>query len=280
MNLYSEQFDPALDFSTSTETQRVYIVCSTPRSGSHLIGHTLYQTGQLGFPLEYFNPVNLPQWKQRFKSISVEDTFNQIKRHRTSPNGCFGCKLHYEHFEALITTRQFDKLFSTPHFLLLRRRDLLSQAISLAKARSTGVWISSQKPISEGNYSFKAIEKSLRSIIQDNSRWSYFLARRKKPVMEVYYEDFAENPVSETLKIATFLGVDFDQEKDLKRVTIPLRQRNKSNQAWKERYLSESTSAHENYNCELSFLEHTDLQSVSSREILKVLAKRLKKRFS
>ena len=104
--LYREQFETSYDFPEKPDVKQHYIICYTPRSGSHLIGHTMYQKGLFGFPLEYFNPGNLPEWSKRFDTESVLGTYEMIKRYRTSPNGYFGCKLNYRNIKTL--AREFD----------------------------------------------------------------------------------------------------------------------------------------------------------------------------
>ena len=61
-HVYEEQFDAALD--TGGVPARTLIIASTPRSGSHMLGHSMIETGVMGRPFEYVAPRNLARWKE------------------------------------------------------------------------------------------------------------------------------------------------------------------------------------------------------------------------
>ena len=177
MEQYTEQFDICNDFPEQNIVKQQYIISFTPRSGSHLIGHYLAKTGQMGFPLEYLNPNNFPVWQQRFQTKDIVDTFAMIKRHRTSSNGCFGSKLGLLEFERIVSENKFDDIFPNPKIIRIRRKNILSQAVSLAKAKMTGSFISLQKPVAEAKYSYELINDALKDIIIDNARLDYIFTR-------------------------------------------------------------------------------------------------------
>lgn len=237
--LYEEQFSPAHDFPGGGEPTRYYAIASTPRCGSHALGHTLFQTGTLGFPLEYFNPVNFPRWSERFGTEGFHETYASIRAHRTSPNGCFGTKLHFGHFERLTGRHAFDSLFPGVKFVLLEREDLLGQAVSLAKARQTGAWISAQASQRAPSYSRTDIDRALEDLLVATTSWRLVLARQGWPYIRVSYEDFLEDPGRVIKRIADFVGVALDEgtEKD---VRLPSRQRDDTSRRWRARYLSEA----------------------------------------
>ncbi|MEI8640495.1 hypothetical protein P4S68_02985 [Pseudoalteromonas sp. Hal099] len=45
------------------------------------------------------NPANLKKWKEKFKTDRFLWVLDEITKRRTSPNGVFGIKLHYQHIE-------------------------------------------------------------------------------------------------------------------------------------------------------------------------------------
>ncbi|WP_089676027.1 Stf0 family sulfotransferase [Vreelandella aquamarina] len=63
-NFYAKQFGEDLNFPSfdNVEDVRCLVICSTPRCGSHMLGHSLYETGKAGFPLEYLQKNNLKRW--------------------------------------------------------------------------------------------------------------------------------------------------------------------------------------------------------------------------
>ena len=238
MQLYTEQFETYNDFPYQDTVKQYYFICFTARCGSHLLGHSLFKTGQLGYPLEYFTPNNFTQWCRRFGTTGIKDTYEMIKRYRTSPNGYFGCKLHFVHFRPLFREYEIDELFPKAKFIYIRRKDLLGQAVSLAKARKTGSWISAQKPVREVSYSCAAIERALKDIVRDNARWEYLFSRRGWPYFELYYEDFLKNPKQMIEEIALFLGAELKSDLNFRFDQLPQKQGDNTNQEFRENYLT------------------------------------------
>jgi LPS sulfotransferase NodH len=54
------QFGAAYDFPDFSGAFRNYLIASTPRCGSHYLGHLLRATGRLGSPLEFFPEAESP----------------------------------------------------------------------------------------------------------------------------------------------------------------------------------------------------------------------------
>lgn len=147
INLYAKQFSESLDFPEVEGPTKIIVIASTPRCGSHMLGHAMWQTSQFGFPLEYLNPRNLSVWRKRFCSRNVADTLSAIERKRTSPNGVFGIKIHYSQLRQLGGFAGLAEYFPHACYVLLSRADVLMQAVSYSVALQTGVWIAGQKPI-------------------------------------------------------------------------------------------------------------------------------------
>ena len=277
MNIYEEQFAAENDFPERDAVDLHYIICSTPRCGSHLLGHSLFQTGQLGFPLEYFNPVNFVEWRRRFETNGIEDTLTRLKRIRTSPNGVFGCKLHFDHFETVANGSNFETLFPNAKFVFIQRKDLLSQAVSLAKAQGTGAWISKQVAVREAEYRRDSIDRALRKITRDNACWDYLLSSRDWPLLRVFYEDFVDEPKEVLGRIAHFLEVDLPSSQALDEIDLPQKQRNETNNAFKTKYIEETTQRR--VGAELEFLHEMDhfspqrIVSFGVRELCRKLKK-------
>ncbi len=49
--LYEQQFSLQNNFEKGVDIRKTLVIASTPRCGSHFLGHALHQTGQFGFPL-------------------------------------------------------------------------------------------------------------------------------------------------------------------------------------------------------------------------------------
>lgn len=238
MAVYEDQFSPRHDFPLVEAPTTYYVIASTPRCGSHLLGHTLFQAGVFGFPLEYFNPVNFPQWSERFGTSTFADTYAAIRARRTSPNGFFGTKLHFSHFKRLMAEHRFEDLFPEAKVIHLEREDVLAQAVSLAKARQTKSWIAAQPVQAEPAYDVAAIDGALQDIVCANASWRLALGRHGWPSMRVTYEDFVRTPDHVLSEIARFLEVDLNGPGE-QAVRLPERQSDGTNREWKSYYLAE-----------------------------------------
>lgn len=276
MEKYMEQFDTCNDFPEPSDVKKRYIISFTPRSGSHLIGHYLGKTRQMGFPLEYFNPNNFPVWQQRFHTKDITDTLATIERYRTSPNGCFGCKLGLWEFEHIADRHAFDEIFPDAKIIRVRRKDILSQAVSLAKAKMTGSFISLQKPVAKAEYSHKLIDEALKSIIVDNARLDYIFTKRKFPCFEVYYEDFLQNPGAKIREIADFVGVDLKIDSDFHDFQLPQKQRDSMNQEFKELFVGESQAS--KLDLDFEFLQN--IESAPTKMLISQLFSRVSRKLS
>jgi LPS sulfotransferase NodH len=208
MTRWIEQFSPEHDFPMHAAAPRVrYVIASTPRSGSHFLGRMLRGTGLLGDPLEYFDSGNRQEWS-RLAAAAGEDTLTYIQRRRTTPNGCFGMKLHFTQVGAALNALGPAKLFDDHQFLLIRRRDVLRQAVSFSVAEHTGSWISAVPPRADATYDFDGITRCLQEVCMQEAQWRAMLAVRCKNYLEILYEDLMEDPTATVRRIAEYVGID------------------------------------------------------------------------
>lgn len=233
MHLYKDQFSETHDFPRQERPDKTLVIASTPRCGSHMLGHTLHQTGCFGFPLEYANPANLQEWKRRIETESTERVIRELTQRRTSPNGVFGIKLHYTHISVLGGFDGVQALFPEAYYVLLSREGVLKQAVSLAIARQTGVWIAGQEPKNSNppEYRFEQIEKCLREVILDNASWRYTLAANGCNYIEMDFDSVRKNLGASVHTIADFMGVQLD-ENLAQEEHVTARQGNRLNDEW------------------------------------------------
>lgn len=202
--VWLRQFDDVFDFP-STEIKTRYVLCTTPRCGSHFLGHMLHQTGDFGYPLEYLNPGNWQVWRQRAAAAGFAKPLDYIKSIRTGPNGVFGIKLHHEHLE-LFLEQEPDPL--SYHFIHLTRQDIVRQAVSFAKAQQTNSWISDMEPTVTARYDYDQTAAKLAEISKGNVNWTAFLASNGQSPLSITYEATAAAPQNTVQDIAKFLKVD------------------------------------------------------------------------
>jgi LPS sulfotransferase NodH len=240
MHLYDDQFSKKHNFNHNKSTNKVLIICSTPRCGSHMLGHALFETKQFGFPLEYTNPANLAEWCKRLNTNSLESTIAKLQEIRTSENGVFSIKVHYSHIEQFGSLDNVRSMFPHAYFVILSRKEALKQAISLVIANQTGVWIDGQKEIaSKANYDSSAIEEALKGIIQDTASWRYDLSLRGCNFIEMNFDDVKEDLELSISKIADFMEIKIDKAKIPLTPTTKKQGANINNQ-WMKRFINEA----------------------------------------
>lgn len=235
--LYQDQFSRTHDFPLETHVEKTLVIASTPRSGSHFLGHTLHRTQHFGFPLEYSNPRNKSKWEEIFDVRGIENILNCLKKKRTSPNGVFSIKAHYSHLPQFGGFKGFLSHVENPYFILLTREDLLKQAISLSIARQTGVWISGQEArSSDAKYDEKDIAFCLKRTILHNASWKYLLSTHNVKYMELTFEKARDNLPQAVDRIAEFMGLDVPVEQfNIEPATK--KQSTAINNEWRERFL-------------------------------------------
>jgi len=240
--LYMDQFSSRFDFEGSPEPTNFVIIASTPRSGSHMLGHSLIEAGAFGVPFEYCNERNLREWQRRLGTSGLEATINALKRRRTTPNGVFSVKLHYRHLAQFGSFRLLLEVFPGAKFVRIERSDLLKQAISYSVARRTGVWIEGQ----QGNgatprYSYEAVDRCLRELAQDNASWSYDLAKHGCPVLHLDFAEVGLDIPGTIAKLAAFCGVTPDRIPD----RPPTRRQSTDERTakWASAYLAEADAS-------------------------------------
>jgi trehalose 2-sulfotransferase len=236
---WKEQFDSALDFPEAVDPSVKYAICSTPRSGSHMLGQLLYATGKMGCPLEYFNPGNLVRWQARAQVAGAGDLIRFLQGIRTSPNGCFGVKAHFTHVPALaqyIPLGDFVTRFTHVHIV---RRDLLAQAISFARATQTGQWISRTSASDRtATYDGPLIRRCLVELARQHASWEHLFHGLGLRPLVVEYESLAADPPRVIRNVASFVGINLSAE-----VEIPgprtSRQRDSESESWRDRFVAE-----------------------------------------
>lgn len=230
---YEEQFSPSLDLPDRLRASRFVMIASTPRSGSHLLGHTLAQTGEFGVPLEYLNPGNARYWAQRFGTVDLEILFRKLQRVRTSPSGMFCFKAHWDQFAPF--QGKIDELtsgFGIEKVLWIYRRSLLNQAVSFVIASQTGVWISGAPVKGQAFYSYDMIRNAAQLIYDQNRSWQRFLSVNYP---DTTYPLAYESLVAGDRDLARHLGLN--EMPPQSRRTI--RQGGTVNLEWRERFRSE-----------------------------------------
>lgn len=208
MKLYQKQFAEDLDQLLSQPPGTTILIASTPRCGSHMLGHAMANTGLMGVPFEYANPANLAEWTRRLGTASPQATLAALMQRRTTPNGIFAIKAHFNHCESLGGAGRFLARWPNLKVVHLCRSDVLRQAISYAVARQTGIWIDGQEAEQDNAaYDPRLIAECLDDIAVQNARWISAFAAAGITPLSISYSDAVEDLPGTLSKIARHVGV-------------------------------------------------------------------------
>jgi trehalose 2-sulfotransferase len=207
----------AFDFNFEVKLKKKYLILSSPWTGSAMLASALYHTGLAGVPFEYFHSRllkarNNPELRPNELGAYLDDI---IKR-RTSPNGYFGMKLHFEQFDYLfgrnptLTTIGIKFLSEFDKRILVYRRDKILQSVSALLAREDKVWPKTgvsntdllQRALSPDDV--VEISDSLRMFIWWEHCWRKVISRLDG-CLEIAYEDLCSDTQTEFAKIFEYL---------------------------------------------------------------------------
>ncbi|MBB4284621.1 Stf0 family sulfotransferase [Roseospira goensis] len=190
----------AFDAAADTPPSDLLVILSTPRSGSTLLCDLLYRAG-VCVAHEYFQPFQyLPALAARWGAhrdgrVDLPAYAAALRRHRTGPGGWLGVNLHGHHLPVFL---RIEEAFADlrPHYVLLRRRDTVAQAVSYHIARTTGAWSAHFEATAPASYSFEGIDTALRNIVQWTTWAEAFLKARTADARTVWYEDLVADPAA------------------------------------------------------------------------------------
>jgi LPS sulfotransferase NodH len=242
---------PGFDFAPFDGEPRVrYVIASPSRSGSNMLQRALWQTRLAGAPEEYFTDDYVRDFDARWRiangSLDLPRYLALLFRHRTSPNGVFGMKVHGEDLENdFLRTLDINTLLGTPRIIALSRRDTVRQAVSYAIARQTGVfivdgdWLPRRMPIAAPHYDFDLIFACHHAIEREQAAWEGVFERYPHPPHRVMYEDLVECYDEEVRACLEFLGVEPPREIPQPNVQ---RQATAINDEWAARFREERSA--------------------------------------
>jgi LPS sulfotransferase NodH len=188
----------------------IYLVCSSPRSGSTLLAQTLRAMGA-GNPGEFLNPalVDAPEQggPDRFMKPTPTAYVERLRREHTV-NGVFGLKTHYADLVRYPEIRtHLPRLLPGARYISLTRRNVLRQALSAARAAQTRAWTSRQRDVLRPRFHYGAVLKHLLRTLREVELWERFYAAHGIRPLRVLYEDLDEDYHGTMRKVAEFLGV-------------------------------------------------------------------------
>ncbi|MGK7895727.1 MAG: Stf0 family sulfotransferase [Xenococcus sp. (in: cyanobacteria)] len=210
------------------EAPLVYFIAMEVRSGSNLMCQYLSNNG-FGNAGEYFQNINSEQLSPIIcKNLDLDPEkvepyvfFERLlKKH--SSNGIFGSKFTiYQYIFMLskyeeLSQQQKQSLFkiSNVKWIWLRRRDKLSQAISLFRAINSDQWVSFEEPKERKipEYDRSQIDENLAMLLRSDFLWELFFNTHSLRPYSVFYEDFIKSPASIISEITKHICAETDKK--------------------------------------------------------------------
>lgn len=228
------------DLDRYTDTPRVYVIASQPRSGSHYLAHLLRATGQAGVPLEYFHTAHWKSWMKRCRQSDPRGAFRLLCQLRTTPNGSFGVKTHWKQFQYACRLR-LEQDLRDAEFIQITRNDLLGQAISLVIASQTGAWIHGHEQSAPPEYSFTAVQRAVAQLVAARGNWDRFFAFTGIAPLRISYEDLTARRDDTMMGVCRHIGITWHPSEPVEMRV----QRTELSDEWRERFLCTLPDLHE-----------------------------------
>ena len=215
-------------------TQRGYILCGTPRTGSTLLCGLLTDHG-LGAPHSFYRREDIADWAEGW-GLPPRDTLGEPAFQRAylaaaiaegrGGSPVFGLRLMQETlpelsaildtlFPGLPTDRaRLERAFGRLAYLHISRDDRLAQAISLVRARQSGLWhrapdgteIERTAPAKTPAYDFALLSATLANIEAQDAAWHRWFAAQGITPLSLSYETLVNNPAASLARICQALG--------------------------------------------------------------------------
>jgi LPS sulfotransferase NodH len=217
---------------------RGYAICTSGRSGSNLLCQYLSSTGMLGNPLEYFNGggrrlLGYPEYPD-----DPSKQIDWIVTEGATSNGIYGLKIFPAQVEQIEKSIRWTELLPDLKFVLLKRRDILGQALSAVRALQTEQWRASMPARGPALYDGAQIYERLQIAARDYARWDIFFARRAVAAAVIIYEVFLVDPQSAVDQVADLFGLRGQARAAGERIDLKS-QRDAITEEWRARFLDE-----------------------------------------
>lgn len=236
-----------------------YVICATPRSGSHLLAEALQNTGLAGAPDEYLlcdddgrlqNEQGLIA--ERYGKKTLDEFLSLVLKLGSTPNGVCGIIIMWHYLpDILINFRQLPQyqglkepelmnaLLVNPKYILLTRRDRVSQAVSWARALQTGIWSQPKGvtvvPKQEPRFDFRLVDWAYERVLISETTWADFFKIHGVEPFKVVYEDLVEAYEQTALSVLDYLDIPYPESLAFGERRLQ-KQANSLNDEWAERY--------------------------------------------
>lgn len=183
-----------------------FFILFTNRCGSNSIAEDISKIPQCGLGREIFNsPMVIKNSQQQEISTFADYIYYMCKEQNClSP----GVKVGVDQLLFLYESGVLEFCLRGFKFILIQRRDLVSQAVSYFIANTTKQWQSFQPPSAPvPKFDDDQILNIMKAISTQNAKMRGFLSLVGAAYHEVIYEEYFADPVGSLEVISQFLGV-------------------------------------------------------------------------
>jgi FkbM family methyltransferase len=220
--------------------EQAFIVVSAPRCGSTFLSLALREMDVYGRPHEFFNP-DVAAVRFGRKKLTIEKCFAYANEQGRDSNNTLGIKLVTHQLLWLHKAANLDEWLPNRKWILIRRRDVLSQAISREIATQTGKW-NTLNIEAQGrgklSYDFDVVLKSVSASVRENQQLELFFTLHDEDVVEVVYEDFEDDVGYAIGLINAHFGLKDKRLPDDYSSPIQ-KERDAVNEEWRHRFLED-----------------------------------------
>ena len=223
------------------------IICATPRTGSTMLADLLAASGSVGRALEHFNHNALPpEAPVRLGDFLVE------RAGKKGDTSVFGLKLIWYQHDLFLTRlkalRGADGLadgqliaaaLPDPRYVWITRDDVVAQAVSWWRAKSTRVWRDDDRPVADATFDYSKIDELVRLSRVQNAAWEEWFDENRITPLHVTYEMLVADPAAVAHRSLGHLGIEPDGGFTARPRTR--KQADTVNAEWISRYREEST---------------------------------------
>jgi LPS sulfotransferase NodH len=199
---------------------RTFFVCSTPRTGSTMLGNLLADTGLVGRAGEYFGQPFRREVAPGLSRRGFDDYLVDCTQHARG-TGTLGIKLHWDQVEVflyLLRLRRglhgltdwqvIEAVFPAPRFVWMTREDTLAQAVSWWKAMTTRKWTDGRPVRGEPSFDADGIAGRIRRIEEHTAAWRRWFEQNGVEPLRLTYEELVGDPAETARRALAFVGVD------------------------------------------------------------------------
>lgn len=220
-----------------------YMLATAPRSGSTMLALLMWRTGLLGAPMEYLNFPNSGKIVDRLGNGDIRHYWDEVRRHRSSPNGVFGYKVFIGNYRNTLAVHpELLEAIRADKVIYLRREDKIAQAVSHVRAIQSGAWFADVKNVKPQTYDFERLLRSYHLAQQQDWQWEKIFRMTGVEPLALVYEDVLKDVDGTLDRLCDWLGVTRDPAAALDHIALTKPQSDVVSREWRERFADELTT--------------------------------------